>query len=449
MALHNIEKKSLAYSILYYYVKFWYKKVFYRKVVIINYDKVPDQGSMIFTPNHQNALMDALAMLFAVKKQLVFMARSDIFKKFAPILYFLKILPIYRIRDGIDTLKKNQAVFDKTVDVLNANNGLVILPEGNHKGERRLRQLKKGFARIAFQTEEAGGVKNGIQVIPVGIDYDDYVHCRSRQLINFGNPIDVSDYIKDYKDNPAIGLNKIKNRLAEAMKPLIIHIKSEHYYSLIDDLRVLFRRDMCLKLDMNPKDEVDGFLADQRFVEVMDKSIETSQESISELDNNYKKITKILDKVNLKASDMKSRSTVFSFLSKTVVLIITFPFFIYGYLNHLLPYCLPKLITNKVKDEMFHTSFLFVLTLVSFPIFYILQSLVIYFLLDSWWIALGYFLTLPLFAIAAWKWKNLFLKSVNDFRKIRFYKTKQFAEATRLFDNIHQITNSLIDNYLM
>ena len=38
------------------------------------------------------------------------MARSDIFKKFAPIHYFLKILPIYRIRDGIDTLKKNKAV---------------------------------------------------------------------------------------------------------------------------------------------------------------------------------------------------------------------------------------------------------------------------------------------------------------------------------------------------
>lgn len=447
MALHNIEKKSIRYNILYCYVKFWYKKVFYRKVVIINYEKVPDEGSLIFTPNHQNALMDALAALFAVKKQLVFMARSDIFKKFAPILYFLKILPVYRIRDGIDTLKKNQAIFDKTVDVLNANNGLVILPEGNHKGERRLRQLKKGFARIAFQTEEAGGMKNSIQVIPMGIDYDDYVHCRSRQIINFGSPIDVSDYINDFKENPAIGLNKIKNRLAEAMKPLIIHIKSEPYYSLIDNLRVLFRRDMCLKLNMNPKNEADGFFADQRFVEMMDEAIETSQESISELDNNYNKINDILDNVNLTLFDMKSHSTVSNFLFKTLVLIIFFPFFIYGYVNHLFPFCLPKLLTNKVKDEMFITSFLFVLTLISFPLFYLVQSLVIFFIFNSWWITLGYFFTLPLFAIAAWNWKNLFSSAVTDFRKIKFYKTKQFAEATRLFKNIYQITNKLINEY--
>ena len=448
MAFHNIEKTSVAYSILYCYVKFWYKKVFYRKVVIINYEKVPDHGSLIFTPNHQNALMDALAVLFAVKKQLVFMARSDIFKKFAPILYFLKILPVYRIRDGINTLKKNQAVFDKTVDVLNANNGLVILPEGNHKGERRLRQLKKGFARIAFQTEKQGAITSGIQIIPMGIDYDDYVHCRSRQIVNFGSPIDVSGYVNDFKENPAIGLNKIKNRLAEAMKPLIIHIKSEPYYSLIDNLRVLFRRDVCLKLNMNPKDDADGFLADQRFVEMMDDAIETTQESVLELDKNYKKIKKILENVNLTLFDMKNHSAVSNFLFKALALLITFPFFLYGYINHFLPFCLPKLITKNVKDEMFITSFLFVLTLISFPLFYLLQSLVIYFLFNSWWITLGYFLTLPLFAIAAWKWKNLFLSAVTDFRKIKFYKTKQFAETTRLFDNIHKITNSLMDRYL-
>jgi 1-acyl-sn-glycerol-3-phosphate acyltransferase len=177
--------------------------------------------------------MDALAMLFSVKNQLVFMARSDIFKKFATILYFLKILPIYRIRDGIDTLKKNQAVFDKTVDVLNAYNGLVILPEGNHAGIHRLRPLKKGFARIAFQTEETGKVTEGIGVVPVGIDYDDYTHCRSRKIIVFGKPIPVADFLESYRENPAVGLNLLKNHLAGKMKKLIIDIETVEYYEIV------------------------------------------------------------------------------------------------------------------------------------------------------------------------------------------------------------------------
>ena len=88
---------------------------------------------------------------------MVFLARADIFKKkfIAAILYFLKILPVYRIRDGFSSLKGNDEIFTKTIDVLKNKNGLVILPEGDHSGFRRLRQLKKGICRVAFQSDEA------------------------------------------------------------------------------------------------------------------------------------------------------------------------------------------------------------------------------------------------------------------------------------------------------
>ena len=57
--------------------------------------------------------MDALAVLFTHNGQPVFLARADIFKKkmIAAILYFLKILPVYRIRDGFSSLKANDEIF--------------------------------------------------------------------------------------------------------------------------------------------------------------------------------------------------------------------------------------------------------------------------------------------------------------------------------------------------
>ena len=142
MGIKNIEKRSSVYSLLRIWVGFWHNKIFYRKVELINTENIPEKGHLIFTPNHQNALMDALALIFTVDRRFVFMARSDIFKKpfIALILYTLKILPIYRIRDGYDSLKKNKEIFQKTVDVLSSDEAtLVMLPEGNHSGIRRLR----------------------------------------------------------------------------------------------------------------------------------------------------------------------------------------------------------------------------------------------------------------------------------------------------------------------
>jgi len=443
MGFHNIEKRSFLYNMLYHYVKFWYDKVFYRKVIILNYNRVPEKEPLIFTPNHQNALMDALAMLFSVKNQLVFMARSDIFKKFAPILYFLKILPIYRIRDGIDTLKKNKAVFDKTVDVLNAYNGLVILPEGNHKDQRRLRPLKKGFARIAFQTMEEGELTKGIKIVPVGIDYDDYVHCRSRQLINFGDPISVDDFLNDYRETPAIGLNRIKERLAGCIKPLMINIESEEYYELIDSLRVVKRKEMCLKMNLNPDDEADGFYADQKFVELMMNAIEQKPNVIADLNKQFHRLIKLLDKYKIQLKEFRNRSSKAGFLFKVLVLIATLPLFLYGYVNHLLAFQVPYTLTQKVKDEMFRTSFMFVLTLVFFPVFYLIQVFIVLVVFESWPIALGYFLSLPLFAIIAWKWFNLFKRTVLSLRKIKFSKTNDFKEASLIYDNIMQQTSGL------
>ena len=421
MGFQNIEKRSFWYNFLYHYVWFWHNKVFYRKVVVLNYDNVPEKNPLIFTPNHQNALMDALALLFTVKKQLVFMARADIFKKFAPILYFLKILPIYRIRDGLDSLKKNEEVFNKTIDVLNAHEGLVILPEGNHLGKHKLRPLKKGFARIAFQTLEAGKLNDDLQIIPVGIDYDDYHNCRSRLLVNFGEPINVVDYYEEYKKNPAVALNMIKDELSGRIKKVMINIESEKYYDFIDDARKIFRKDVCIKTGKNPDDEADGFFADRKFIEVLEKTENDSPELMDKMSSYYQNVLKAAATFKLKPeTDLFDNVSVFKVLLNIIILTISFPLFLYGYLNHFFAWQLPYFISRRVPDRMFHSSFMYVLTMLFFPIFYSLQTIAVYFVTGSWKLGLMYLLSLPVSAVLAWKWKNVFFKTKKYFRKLKF-----------------------------
>ena len=101
MAKHNIEKYDLFYQLLKNYVDLWHNYIFYRKVLAYGREHIDFSVPTIFAPNHQNALMDAMAVIGTLNRQLIFLARADIFRKkfVARILYKLKMLPVYRFRE--------------------------------------------------------------------------------------------------------------------------------------------------------------------------------------------------------------------------------------------------------------------------------------------------------------------------------------------------------------
>jgi 1-acyl-sn-glycerol-3-phosphate acyltransferase len=241
MGKENIEKYSARYAIVKSVAGFWHNNVFYRKVIVLGRENINPGDHLIFAPNHQNALMDALAVLFTQEGQLIFLARADIFKRktIAAILYFLKILPVFRIRDGFRSLKGNDEIFTKTIDVLKGKNGLVILPEGDHAGFRRLRQLKKGICRVAFQSAEATGYSLNIKIIPVGLEFSNYTRYRQVLTVVYGKPIEVSEYYDLYKESPEIALNELRSRISGEIKRLMVHIGSEEDYEAIDELRIM------------------------------------------------------------------------------------------------------------------------------------------------------------------------------------------------------------------
>lgn len=223
-------RRPLFYKLLYVYMS-WLHRLYYRRLTIVGAEKIPADTPIIFAPNHQNALMDALAVLFAARQPVVFLARADIFKKpfVAKILNIVKMLPIYRIRDGYNSLERNQEVFDNTVGVLKSKIPLCILPEGNHEGLKRLRPLKKGIFRIAFQSEESNSFNLNLHIIPVGLDYSNYFNPGSDLTIVFGTPIRIADYADSYRENEQKTINTLMKLLAENMRSVMIHIPEEHY----------------------------------------------------------------------------------------------------------------------------------------------------------------------------------------------------------------------------
>lgn len=447
MGINNIEKKSWGYNLLWSKIWVWHNLVYYRNVVVQGKENIPKDKLLIFTPNHQNSLMDALAVLFSSRIQFVFLARADIFKKpaIAKILYFLKILPIYRARDGYDSIEKSNKIFERTVDILTAGCAMVILPEGNHSRFRKLRPLKKGFARMAFKTEEANNYNLDIRVVPVGIDYDDFSKYRSSLVIKFGTPVKVLDFVETYKENEALGLNKIKDKLSEEMAPLIPNIQSEKYYDLYNELRVIYRSRMARKLGVknNAKNRVS---TDQVLISRLSEFEKQSPEIVSDLNtrvNEYKQIKKLF---GLSNNTINKKGMCFiPLMISSIIGIATLPLFLYGVILNILPYWLPIKVGRSMPDEQFQSSVKFVLSFLLFPIFYILES-ILFLIFTGSWEATGVFLiSMPVSAAISWKWTRnyIWFKEGWTYFYRNLTRDKKLSKLKKLYTDIINITNDI------
>jgi 1-acyl-sn-glycerol-3-phosphate acyltransferase len=435
MGKNNIEKYSTGYALLKSAAGFWHNKFFYRKVIVVGRENLSTDDYLIFAPNHQNALMDALAVLFTLKGQPVFLARADIFKKklISSILYFLKILPVYRIRDGFDNVKSNDWVFNKTVEVLNNKNGLVVLPEGNHEGVRRLRQLKKGICRIAFQAAEATEFKMNIKIVPVGIEFTHYSRIRQVLTVVFGKPIEVNEFYPAYSLNQQRAMNELKEKLSEEMQKIMVHIDSVDDYDAIDELRGIVNGKYSDHIS-TPKLFRDRILITK---------LNTLKTSSGEL---YKRICQLSLKIKEKAGSLgidyslleKKKHSFTGMTGWIITLLITLPVFMYGLLFNYIFYLIPNLALKKIIDVQFHSSIKYAISLVLALFFmplYLVLSLLIF---SPWWLAIGIFLTIPVSGLMAWSYLILF-KRIKGGLRIRSLMRKKDSDYSVLRGNYEEL----------
>lgn len=373
MNQQHLFKYSKSYTLLKKYTAF-VQSIYYQEICIVNLENVPDDDPVIFAPNHQNALMDALSILLNIKKQPVFMARADIFKQktVKEILSFLKIIPVFRIRDGIDNLSQNDETFNIALNVLKSGQSVGMMPEGNHGDQHRLRPLKKGISRFAFKAQEDFGNTARLKIVPVGLEYSHYSNFRSRLLIIFGKPIDVSEYSTLYNESPQQALNLLREKLAEELKKYMIDIDTDEYYDLIFNIKELYGG--RLQQMQNLKDDFYGrFLADKQ---ITDKLVKTAYhnpiklEEFKPLVNEYLSGLKRLNLRNWVMDTTKPAKKEVYFDILRYVLFV--PFFVIATAVNIIPYVICDKFSKRTKDPQFVSSFKFVIGLFLFPIWYLL-----------------------------------------------------------------------------
>jgi 1-acyl-sn-glycerol-3-phosphate acyltransferase len=368
MGINKVDQKSVNYKLVWLVVKFFHHFVFYKKIEVSNLERLPQKGATVFTPNHQNALMDALAVLFSLKKRLVFLARADIFKKnfVAEILYFLRILPVYRPRDGQGEVKKNQETFKKTTEVLKKNLGLVIFPEGTHIDKQSLMPLKKGFAKIAFQTEEASNFKLGIELVPVAITYSSYEQSQSTLSINFGESIPLKDHYESYHEHPAKAFNEIRDRMTIALKSIMIHIDDDGYYENNN-----FLVKALAKKFAGSQQSRNQILSGKVLINKINSLKQKNKIKHDELQAYTRNFLKTTNTLSPRQQYQFKYYTPLKFIFKFIEFLILIPIFLIASAPHLFSYLFAYIPTKRVADKQFHSSFRFLIFFLSIFIMYV------------------------------------------------------------------------------
>lgn len=433
----NIDDKSFAYNVLKVYAQLGY--LCYYKKIRVRYDEpIPKNAAIIFAPNHQNALLDALSVLYAIPERAVFMARADIFKNkwIAKILRFLKILPIFRIRDGYESLGNNDAVFNEAMEVLLRRNRLVILPEGNHEGFRKLRTLKKGLARIAFQAQLKAGMEQDIFIVPVGLDYVPYFKFRGNLSVHYGKAIKVKDFLPVYMDNQAKGLNDLTDHLAEKIKDLIVHIEHEDYdliYNAVEKLTPAFISKSGIKSEFEARVELSG-----KIQKDLNSDHPERNGFLLEL-KDYIRYIKCL-----KIIDFKLSNSLFITAFKSIVMAGIFPFWICSKIINSLPVFLLKRFIKKIKDVQFHSSLVYGIGIFLFPLYYLLLSGVV-----SIFIGFSGFFVLPVMTLVTLMgaWVGDFYSGLKQDYKMLLLKNGKHKDKYVRIKNLHEkITNFVASN---
>jgi len=367
--------QRLFYVILRAYVKLA-MRIFYKRWQIVHFNKPEETGSILFSANHQNAFMDPLIILQSQPKIPVFLTQAGVFQSSALVRWFfdlLYMLPIYRERDKVNTLEKNEGVFIKCQDyLLKGRHPIGIFTEGSHSFKRTIRPLKKGICRLAFETLERNPNLD-IKVIPVGLNYNDHIAFQTEVLIIFGDPIPVKPFFEEYLQNNALGYKLLLDEIRVKMGDIIINIPDDENYEVVHKQWLKSR---VLSNDLY-------------------RDLKENQELIKQIINGDPGEGELLNKDKAKREKK----------NKNIRRIVLFPIWIYGFINNLLPVWATRFLLNKmVKDHHFASSVKFALGAFLLPFVYLLQALLLYLIAGNISLSLCYFLSLPFFSWIYFRW---------------------------------------------
>lgn len=174
-------------------------RALFRDVEVVRPAAVRSVGPQIWAASHLGGLSDPLVLLHALERQPRFLA-ADVLWRVPVLRWLLRAAGAIPVSRGGRDQRTSQTMFEAARGAMTAGDAIAIFPEGVVVDAPAIAPIRTGTARIALGAWRAR--VPGIQIVPVGIHYQDLAALRSRVYVDIGAPLDLEPWLALQPDAP-------------------------------------------------------------------------------------------------------------------------------------------------------------------------------------------------------------------------------------------------------
>ena len=186
--------------------------------------------------------------------------------------------------------------------------------------------------------------------MPVGLEYGDYFRFRSTILVNYGKPINVTEYVKEHEgETEAMIINDLKTILTERMAELITYIPDDENYDAIWEMTKI-------RAGLLPLTQKMQLARNKRIIANILKFREKEPDKANTL---FEKVNEFMNHRKAEGISVLSvalRTPFWRTLWKTLMVLLGLPFFIVAAVVSCPIWIVASFILKNLKDQAFRNT---------------------------------------------------------------------------------------------
>jgi len=236
--------------------------LFFRRVEVTGSENLSGEGGGLLLAWHPNGLIDPALLLATFPGRVVFGARHGLFRW--PLLGRVLAacaVPIYRRQDlapggDEERLRRgNDASLAALAAAVHAGGFAVLFPEGDSHDEPHPLELRTGAARLYLEATASAPAGAPVRVVPVALHYDRKRFFRSRALVAYLPPLDLSHETAALDDTDAARretARRITERFAAVLDEAVLSTDDWQEHYLIHRVRRIMRAERAARAGAAP-----------------------------------------------------------------------------------------------------------------------------------------------------------------------------------------------------
>jgi glycerol-3-phosphate O-acyltransferase/dihydroxyacetone phosphate acyltransferase len=209
-------------------------QLFYPRMEVRGRANLPP-GPIVFVLNHPNGLLDPLVLMSGLDRHMSFLSKSTFFAN--PIGRLLMrafdALPVYRQRDEGraggpqgDSIDRNEITFARCRALLRQGRPMALFPEGTTHSNTMMLPLHTGAARIALSAEAEADWRLNLQIVPVGLWYQNKARFRSSVLVVVGKPFGLADFAATYAADQREAVRELTEQIDTQLDTVVLQAEN-------------------------------------------------------------------------------------------------------------------------------------------------------------------------------------------------------------------------------